>query len=231
MTRTERALARRWRPIAVACWLLALTGAVVIVWARIDAESSRAADLAAEADRRGRAVTTLATDVRELRTQVSDEGETPVAPDPADAVENLPDRAEVPVPIPGPRGPAGRTGPAGTPGSSGTDGEDGSDGAAGERGQDGAPGTDGTSGEQGAPGPAGPAGPAGEQGPRGEQGEPGPRGEQGPEGPACPTGYSLQAPPGDPDALVCRRDGAPAPDDDPPSPLALALDPTRRQYP
>lgn len=229
MTRTERALARRWRPIAVACWLIALTGAVIMVWGRIDAETSRADQLAAEADRRGRAVTTLATDVRQLRTQVKGEGETPVAPDPDDAVEGLPDRAEVPVPIPGPRGPAGSTGPSGQPGrdgSDGTEGEAGGDGAAGERGQGGAPGTDGTPGEQGVPGPAGPAG---EQGPRGEQGEPGPRGEQGP---ACPTGYSLQAPASDPDALVCRRDGAPPPDDDPPSsPLALALDPTRRQYP
>ncbi|MGB8941120.1 MAG: hypothetical protein WCD21_12935, partial [Streptomyces sp.] len=52
----------------------------------------------------------------------------------------------------------------------------------------------------------------------------------GPAGPSCPDGYSLQAPASDPDALVCRRDGAPPPDPDPePSPQA-ALDPTRRQY-
>ncbi|MEW2570512.1 collagen-like protein [Streptomyces sp. NPDC047070] len=222
MTRTERALAR-WRPIAAVCWLIALTGAVVIVWARIDAESSRAAELATEADRRGRAVTTLATDVRQLRTQVRDEGETPVAPDPDDAVDDLPARAEVPVPIPGPRGPAGQTGPSGKSGSDGSSGTDGDDGAPGTDGTDGAP------GEQGVPGPHGEAGPTGEQGPRGEQGA---RGEPGPPGPGCPDGYSLQPPPDDPDALVCRRNGAPDPSGDPPaSPLALALDPTRRQYP
>ncbi|MDX3353881.1 hypothetical protein PV703_11285 [Streptomyces sp. ME01-24h] len=34
-------------------------------------------------------------------------------------------------------------------------------------------------------------------------------GPQGPAGPTCPDGYSLQAPAYDPDALVCRKDGAP----------------------
>ncbi|MFD9421488.1 MULTISPECIES: hypothetical protein [unclassified Streptomyces] len=48
-------------------------------------------------------------------------------------------------------------------------------------------------------------------------------------GPACPAGYSLQPPPGDPDAWVCRRDGAPpAPST---SPSSLTLDPSRRTYP
>ena len=71
-------------------------------------------------------------------------------------------------------------------------------------------------------------------GPRGEQGPPG-VGEQGPPGPpaqGCPEGYSLQAPAEDPDALICRRDGAPPPDDPGPGGLlSLGLDPSRRQYP
>jgi hypothetical protein len=41
----------------------------------------------------------------------------------------------------------------------------------------------------------------------------------------------MQAPKNDPDALVCRRDGAPQPGDSGlPAPLAAALDPTRREY-
>lgn len=227
MTRTERALARRWRPLALLCWLVALSGAVVIVWGRIDAETSRADQLAAEADRRGQAVTTLATDVRQLRTQVRGEGETPVAPDPSEAVDDLPARAEVPVPIPGPRGPQGEPGiPAPTitpsPGASGAPGRDGSDSTV--------------------PGPMGPAGPPGDTvtgppGPQGERGEEGPRGEPGAAGapgPACPDGYSLQHPAWDPDALVCRRDGAPDPKPGNGGGAGLSangLDPTRRQYP
>ncbi|MCL3994865.1 hypothetical protein [Streptomyces lavenduligriseus] len=50
-------------------------------------------------------------------------------------------------------------------------------------------------------------------------------------GPACPDGYSLQAPAYDPAALVCRKDGAPQPDQ--PSngngPQTHALDPQRRE--
>ena len=204
MTRTQRALARRWRPLALLCWLVALSGAVVFVWARMDAEASRADQLAAEADLRGEAVSRLAGDVRALREQVKAEGETPVAPDPTNAVADLPERAAVPVPILGPRGIQGERGKPGQDGAPGRDGEDGADG---EPGQDGA------------------QGPRGEQGPQGEQG---PRGEQGLPGPNCPDGYSLQAPSWDPDALVCRRDGAPVPE---PGPLTAALDPHRRQYP
>ena len=116
MTRAERALAHRWRPLALLCWLITLSGAVIMIWARIDAETQRADQLAVEADRRGQAVSTLAADVRELRTQVRSEGETPVAPDPSEAVEDLPARADVPVPIPGPRGSAGDKGEPGEPG-------------------------------------------------------------------------------------------------------------------
>ncbi|WP_078899080.1 MULTISPECIES: collagen-like protein [Streptomyces] len=242
MTRTERALARRWRPVALLCWLVALSGAVVIIWGRIDAETtarheavSKANRAVAEANRRGEAVSTLATDVRKLRAQVKGEGQTPVAPDPSEAVDGLPERAEVPVPIPGQKGDPGRPGQDGSPGADGepgTDGPPGDDGAPGTPGEDGAPGEPGTDGAQGPAGPEGPQGAQGPPGQQGPQGEQGPRGEQGPPGPDCPDDYSLQAPSWDPDALVCRRDGAPQPSPDDGSPLALAvaLGPNRRQY-
>ncbi|WP_435215943.1 collagen-like protein [Streptomyces sp. bgisy034] len=225
MTRTERTIVLHWRGIATACAIVALFGIAWATWHRLDASEQRANELAAEADLRGTAVSTLAGDVRALRQQVSDEGATPVAPDPTAAVEDLPDRAEVPVPIPGPRGSQGAKGEPGQPGPSGSpgrDGVDGSDGASGEPGADGA---------TGPPGPAGEAGPQGERGEQGVPGERGPQGEQGPPGPACPTGYSLQAPSWDPDALVCRRDGAPDPEPtDNGGLLSMALDPHRRQY-
>lgn len=221
MTRAERALAGSWRWIAVLCWLAALSGAVVIGW-------SWYGQLADEADRRGNAVSTLAGDVRILREQVKAAGETPKAPDPSKAVEDLDDRTRVPVPIPGPRGPQGEPGspgPSGAPGSlgpSGTPGRNGKGGAAGEP------------GAAGATGPPGPEGPAGPTGPQGEPGPEGPQGERGPAGPPCPDGYSLQAPAYDPDALVCRKDGAPQPSDGSESGgglLSMGLDPNRRQYP
>ncbi|WP_060952382.1 collagen-like domain-containing protein [Streptomyces hygroscopicus] len=225
MTRTQRVLARRWRGVLLVCALVALAGAVLVVWARIDHEAQRAEQLRAEADRRGTAVSTLATDVRRLRTQIKSAGKTPVAPDPTRAVENLPTRAEVPVPLPGEKGDpgapgkAGRDGAPGKPGASGEPGEDGRPGATGPSGQDGAPGRDG------APGAPGEKGEPGQQGERGEKGD---RGEQGPPGPACPDGYSPQAPSWDPDALVCRRDGAPQPQPEPTNsptvPAALAPD-------
>jgi hypothetical protein len=237
VTRTEHALARRWRPIAVLFWLVALSGAVVIMWGRMEAETKRADQLAveaaAEADRRGEAVSILASDVRQLRTQVKGEGEVPVAPDPSEAVDDLPARAEVPVPIPGPSGAPGEPGARGRPGSPGPSGPPGQDGADGSAGEDGTAGETGPEGPAGPAGPAGPSGPQGDPGPAGAQGEKGDRGERGPAGPDCPDGYSLQVPSWDPDALVCRRTTAP-PDDgggEPSSPLAAGLDPTRRQYP
>lgn len=178
MSRTERFLAERWRGLATLCALVALFGIAAILWARIDSADRRASELAAEADLRGNAVTTLATDVRKLRTQLTSDGKTPVAPDPTAAVDNLPDRAAVPVPIPGPKGdkgekgdpgaaapspspgpsgPTGRPGATGAPGRDGIDGADGApgrDGVDGTNGQDGAPGRDGTNGADGRP-PAG----------------------------------------------------------------------------
>ncbi|NEB83982.1 collagen-like protein [Streptomyces anulatus] len=226
--RPEGILARRWRSLAVAAVLAVLSGAIVLVWLRIDAEAQRTATVAAEADRRGDAVSTLAGDVRTLRAQIQADGGTPAAPDPAAAVDDLPDRVEVPVPIPGPSGPRGLRGEAGTPGKDGTDGEPGAVGSPGPA-VTGAPGKDGANGVDGAPGKDGAAG---ERGEKGDPGAPGERGPAGPSGPACPAGYSLQPPPGDPDGLMCRRDGAPPPETPAgtPGPLALALDP-RRQYP
>lgn len=219
MTRAQQALAGRWRWIAVFCWLLALSGLAVVGY-------SWYTQLADEADRRGNAVSTLAGDVRVLRAQVQAAGETPKAPDPSKAVENLDDRTRVPVPIPvpGPKGDKGDTGAPGKPAPTITP----SPGASGVPGRDGVDSTvPGPSGPPGAVGPAGPAGERGEKGDTGEQGPPGPAGQ------SCPDGYSWQTPSYDPYAKVCRQDGAPAPE---PSNgngglLSMGLDPTRRQYP
>jgi len=212
MTRTEVVLYANRRLLVLTAILLTLGGGValslILIHRETDAREAsdrRYAAAAAEADKRGDAVSTLAGDVRALREQVKAEGATPVAPDPTTAVDDLPARAEVPVPIPGPRGPVGSPGPSGEPGR---DGVDGSPGVSGQ------PGADST-----VPGPQGPQGVPGADstvpGPQGERGEKGDTGERGPAGPSCPDGYSLQAPAWDPDALVCRRDGAPAPSDGP----------------
>lgn len=200
MTRAEQVLAHRWKPIALLAFLLALTGAVLIVYVRVQSEAHRADQLADEADLRGTAVSTLAGDVRALREQVKAEGKTPVAPDPTRAVPSLSDRAQVPVPIPGPPGPpgpAGKDAPTITP----------SPGPPGASGRDGADST--------VPGPSGPPGPPGADstvpGPSGPPGRDGRDGVDGRDGQTCPEGYSLQAPAYDPDALVCRKDGAPQP--------------------
>lgn len=219
MTRAQNVLARRWKPIALLAALLALTGGVLLVYVRVQAETHRGDQLAAEADLRGNAVSTLAGDVRVLRAQIKAKGGTPAAPDPAAAVKNLPDRAEVPVPIPGPPGPKGDKGDPGKAAPTITP----------------SPGASGASGAQGIPGPQGPQGEPGADstvpGPQGPQGDKGDTGDRGPAGPACPDGYSLQAPSYDPDALVCRKDGAPDPQ---PSNgnglLSMGLDPSRREY-
>ncbi|MFI1467658.1 collagen-like protein [Streptomyces wuyuanensis] len=205
-------LAQRWRSLAVAAVLLVLSGAVVLVWLRIDAEARRADALAAEANLRGDAVSVLAGDVRVLREQVKSAGKTPAAPDPSRAVADLPARAEVPVPIPGPAGPRGPQGEPGSPGPAST----------------GSPGPSGAQGEPGAtvtgpPGPVGPTGPAGPPGPAGQDGKDGTDGTDGSDGQTCPDGYSLQAPDYDPDALICRRDGAPQPEEPSPSPTSSGL--------
>lgn len=221
MTRIQQRIQQRAAARTRALWVLAVVlfvgGALAVAWLVVERDRLYS-QLEREANLRGNAVSTLAGDVRALRQQVKAEGKTPVAPDPTKAVENLPDRAEVPVPIPGPPGPAGSPGPSGSPGKAG------------------ATGASGVPGAPGAVGPSGPAGSQGEQGPAGPQGEQGPKGntgEQGPAGPSCPDGYHQEAPSWDPDALVCRRDGAPQPSDGPgngDNPQALALDPRRIQY-
>jgi hypothetical protein len=143
-------------------------------------------------------------------------------------------------PIKGPPGEPGASvtgppGPQGEPGEPGVDGEPGPSGSPGKDGKSGVDGSDGKAGEPGAvgaTGPAGPPGPQGEPGPAGPQGEPGVDGADGRDGQTCPDVYSLQAPAYDEDALVCRRDGAP----DPEEPggggpqAAGALDPHRKVY-
>ena len=229
MTRTQHALARRWRPLALLCWLIALSGAVVIIWARMDAAAGRADEAAAEADLRGRAVSTLASDVRALRTQVKAGGETPVAPDPSDAVDDLPARARVPVPIPGPQGSPGQRGEAGPPGEPGTPGRDGSDGAPGADskvpGPTGPPGADST-----VPGPAGPPGRDGRDGVDGDDGADG----------RPPSAWTFTQngseftcrpvddfDPSDPRYTCESQDSNP---EGGTTPEAAALDPQRRQY-
>lgn len=213
MTRAERALAGRWRWIAVFCWLLALSGLAVVGWSWYN-------QLADEADRRGQAVSVLASDVRVLREQVKAAGETPKAPDPSQAVDDLDDRTRVPVPIPGPRGPKGEKGDPGRPAPTITP-------SPGPSGSPGRPGADST-----VPGPQGPPGADSTvPGPSGPPGRDGRDGVDGKDGQTCPDGYSLQAPDYDPDTLVCRRDSAPEPEPTDDGPLSMALDPHRRQYP
>lgn len=119
----------------------------------------------------------------------------------------------------GPSGPPGPEGPTGLPGLPGSPGPTGPTGVS----ATGQPGADGAAGTDGVAGPAGPAGPQGDPGPAGPAG---PQGPAGPSGQTCPDGYSLQAPAGDPDALVCRRDGAPQPTT--PAPTTPALLDRRR---
>jgi len=176
MTRTERTIVHHWRGIAVLCAIVALFGLAWATWHRVDADRAasdrRYSAAAAEANKRGNAVSTLAGDVRALRAQVQARGGTPVAPDPSKAVPSLASRAEVPVPIPGPSGPPGSPGTPGAKGAAGTAGKDGSAGPTGPAGPQ------GIQGEQGAAGPQGPPGAdstvPGPQGPQGDRGATGP---------------------------------------------------------
>lgn len=135
------------------------------------------------------------------------------------------------------KGAAGPVGPSGSPGEQGATGEPGPVGPTGPVGPSGSPGSDGAgetgpSGAAGADGQSvvGPAGPQGEAGAPGPAGQDGADGRDGADGQTCPDGYSLQPPPGDPDGLICRRDGAPVQPDPDPDASPLALDPFRRQY-
>ncbi|MFZ3569970.1 collagen-like protein [Streptomyces sp. BH097] len=140
--------------------------------------------------------------------------------------------------VTGPKGPKGdegeqgNPGPTGPSGKSGKNGDDGSNGV-GQTGASGEAGQDGAAGQEGAAGQPGPQGEPGPAGPQGEPGTDGADGKDGSDGQTCPSGYSLQPPPDDPDALVCRRDGAPQPEQNQgnDSQSLGALDPQRRQYP
>lgn len=157
-----------------------------------------------------------------LASQVQQLGGKPVAGPPGS-------RGEPGQSVVGPAGPRGETGPTGPPGPVGPSGKPGGDGANGVS----------ATGEPGAPGGTGPTGPAGPQGiqgeagatgPQGEQGPKGDTGERGPSGASCEDGYSWQTPSYDPDARVCRRDGAPDPSQSPSPSMAAGLDPSRRVY-
>ncbi len=223
MTRAEGALVRARHLLWIVTALLVLGGGLAIAFIMIGRESNRADSLAQEAELRGTAVSTLAGDVRALRQQVKQAGKTPVAPDPTAAVDDLPARAQVPVPVPGPEGKQGTRGPAGKRGASGAPGQ------RGETGTSGAGSTvPGPSGQAGPPGPAGPAGAPGQDA-TGAPGKDGTDGRDGADGQTCPSGYTLTTPSYDPDALVCRKDGAPPPTDTgQPAPQTAALDPRRR---
>ncbi|MFD8640858.1 collagen-like protein [Streptomyces zaomyceticus] len=229
-TALRRTLAHRWRALALTAVLLVLSGAVVLVWMRITHETAAREQAIAEANLRGDAASTLAGDVRVLRAQVEALGEAPAAPDPEQAVEDLPQRTTVPVPIPGPAGSPGIKGDRGDPGQPGATGAPGIQGAPGPA-VTGPPGPTGPAGPA-VTGPAGPTGPSGPPGPAGPAGRDGADGRDGATGPSCPDGYTLQPLGGDPSILVCQRPPTPTPT---PSPLkraeAAALDPTRRQYP
>ncbi|MFE2710646.1 collagen-like protein [Streptomyces mirabilis] len=123
----------------------------------------------------------------------------------------------------GPLGPTGPVGPSGSPGKTGKNGETGSTGI----GSSGPTGAAGTNGVAGPPGPQGETGPTGPQGPVGADGK---DGADGKNGQTCPDGYSMQAPAYDPDALVCRKDGAPQPSQKQGGLLSMGLDPNRREY-
>lgn len=172
-----------------------------------------------------------------LARQVQGLGATPVAGPPGS-------RGEPGESVTGPPGARGEKGDPGLPAPTLTPspGASGASGAPGRTGASGAPGASGSPGAPGAVGPTGPVGPAGPPGvgiqgetgptgPQGERGEPGATGATGPAGQSCEDGYSWQTPSYDPDARVCRRDGAPDPGESPPpSAGAPGLDPRRLQY-
>jgi hypothetical protein len=200
-----RAEEQRWRRGDILTVLIAVFLGLAMAWIVLSVQQLRA-DLQVSNEARD----ALARQVLEL-------GEKPVAGEPGSrGAAGEPEQG--PQGDPGPTGPSGPPGPRGPSGPPGKDGEDGGDGADGTDGADGVSVT-GSPGPAGGTGPAGPPGPQGEPGPAGPQGPagpPGPAGEDGRDGQTCPDGYSLQPPPDDPDALVCRRDGAPS-EPDPPS--------------
>lgn len=227
MTGTRRLCGKRaWSPRAE--WLGAVTGVLALglfaVLAILYVDQSQ--ELRAE---------TSARDA--LARQVQGLGATPVAGPPGS-------RGEPGESVTGPPGAKGEKGDPGLPAPTLTPspGASGASGAPGRTGASGAPGASGSPGAPGAVGATGPVGPAGPQGvpgiqgetgptgPQGERGEPGATGATGPAGSSCEDGYSWQTPSYDPDARVCRRDGAPDPGGSPSPSAAAGLDPRRLQY-
>lgn len=213
MTYTERFFYRSRHLLWIAAAILFLGGGLAVAFLQIDRAQSRADDLATEANLRGTAVSTLAGDVRALRQQVKAKGGTPVAPDPTKAVKDLGDRAEVPVPIPGPPGPKGDKGASGKPAPTITP----------------SPGASGAAGAVGQPGPPGPSGAPGADGAAGAAGKDGARG-------LPPAGWTYTDPQGvqytcspaegfDPDAprYTCTAASTPAPQSRKGSLLGLGL--------
>ena len=109
MTRAQSVLYRARHVLWTLGVLLFVGGAAAVCWLLVD-RAELADRLENEANLRGTAVSTLAGDVRALRAQVQAQGETPVAPDPTKAVEDLPDLRAAPWDgITGPR-PEGKIG-------------------------------------------------------------------------------------------------------------------------
>lgn len=220
MTRAEiRAEERRWRRGDVLVVAAAVAIGATIAWIVLAIQGMNH-DLHSKD-----------TDITALAQQVKGLGGTPVAGPSGVPGKNGAAGARGPKGDkgdPGPTGPIGPTGPVGSPGPTGSTGKNGAAGAAGANGADGTNGSNGEPGAAGASGPPGPEGPQGEPGPAGPQGE---KGDKGDPGPSCPDGYSLQAPPYDPDALVCRKDSSGSGRNSNGSRLLSAgLDPSRREY-
>lgn len=217
MTRAQlRAEERRWRRGDGMAVVGALLLGVVLAWIVLSVQAM-GHDLRTERAR-GDA----------LAAQVEGLGATPV-------VGPSGSQGEPGASVTGPAGLPGVTGPSGAPGPSGSPGAPGRTGSSGVAGASGSPGAPGAVGATGPVGPAGPPGVGiqgepGATGPQGERGEKGDTGATGPAGSSCEDGYSWQTPSWDPDARVCRRDGAPDPSESPSPSVAAGLDPRRLQY-
>ncbi|NUK07452.1 collagen-like protein [Streptomyces lunaelactis] len=200
---------QRRDPVALLLGVL-LAGLVVFIWWQSSQLSRDVRSLSSDLRTSNQARDALAAQVQRL-------GAKPIAGPPGS-------RGEPGEGVVGPQGAQGEPGPIGPTGPVGPSGQPGDDGTNGT-GQNGAPGSPGVDGES----VVGPPGPQGEPGPAGPPGADGQDGTDGTDGQACPAGYSWQAPKNDPDALVCRKDGAPPPSDG--GLLSFGMDPYRRQYP
>jgi len=154
--------------------------------------------LAAEANLRGGAVSTLAGTCGHCAHR-SRPGATPRSPGPSKAVTNLPARTEVPVPI---RAAPGRRAVQASRAAVHRGERRPESRRPGHTRRERPAGRTGSAGPQGTPGPAGTQGPPG---PAGKDGAPGRDGQ------SCRTGTRCSSVASDPYAQVCRQDGAPSP--------------------